>query len=390
MRLWPWGRQTRILDEQTAAALVTWGPTAAGINLSRAEALELAPVWACVQRISSAMAGLQIYTEPESSPVLPLLTERANPRLTAEAAKRKLIFDALVHGNGIALIERTVAGEPIGLWPIDGWRVSLPPVRSLDDRTYWYYPPPGQAGSGTRVELDGDDLIHIYGMSSTGYWGISAVDRCRDMLAHYMAVERWGSYFFANASTPSGLLSVPDASPAQIADIAASWKSAHGGAQVHKTAIIGGDARWTMVGPTMPEQGQYLGTRQALLEEIARIFSVPPTMIGDLTHGTYSNVEMEQRSFVSHTLEPWIQAFRSELIAKLGVTTSWRLDALQRGAPQERAAYYATMIGAGIMTAEQAAEMEGIPYEAEEEEITGGEADDGGGGGDGDDGGGDD
>ena len=120
-----------------------------------------------------------------------------------------------------------------------------------------------------------------------------------------IACEEYGAKFFANGATPGGVLEHPGTikDPQRVRD---SWQAAFGGSSnANKVAVLEEGMKYTPISIS-PEQAQFRETRKFQINEIARIFRVPPHMVGDLEKSSFSNIEQQSLEFVKYTLDPWV------------------------------------------------------------------------------------
>jgi HK97 family phage portal protein len=146
-----------------------------------------------------------------------------------------------------------------------------------------------------------------------------------------------------------------------------SWNSAFGGsANSNKVAVLEEGMKYTPISIS-PEQAQFLETRKFQIDEIARIFRIPPHMIGDLDKSSYSNIEQQSLEFVKYTLDPWVsrweQSMRRALLRpeeKKDYFFKFNVDGLLRGDYQSRMNGYATARQNGWMSANDIRELENL------------------------------
>lgn len=179
-----------------------------------------------------------------------------------------------------------------------------------------------------------------------------------------IACEEFGAKFFANGAAPSGVLEHPGTikDPAKVRD---SWNSTFGGsANSGKVAVLEEGMKYTPISIS-PEQAQFLETRKFQINEIARIFRVPPHMVGDLEKSSFSNIEQQSLEFVKYTLEPWVVRWEQALSrALLSITEKptyffkFNLEGLLRGDYQSRMNGYAIARQNGWMSANDIRELE--------------------------------
>ena len=158
--------------------------------------------------------------------------------------------------------------------------------------------------NGVTVRLKPSDVLHIPGLGFDGLVGYSPIAMAKNAIA----TEEYGSKFFANAATPSGILEYPGTvkDPEKIRE---SWNASFGGSSnAQKVAVLEEGMKYTAISIS-PEQAQFLETRKFQIDEIARIFRVPPHMIGDLEKSSFNNIEQQSLEFVKYTLDPWRSSF---------------------------------------------------------------------------------
>ena len=193
-----------------------------------------------------------------------------------------------------------------------------------------------------------------------------------------IATEEYGARFFANGATPGGILEYPGVikDPDRVRE---SWNKGFGGSQnAGKVAILEQGMKYTPIS-IAPEQAQFLETRKFQINEIARIFRVPPHMVGDLEKSSFSNIEQQSLEFVKYTLDPWVvrweQSIQRTLLTaeeKNRYFVKFNLEGLLRGDYQSRMNGYATARQNGWMSCNDIRELENldrIPAEAGGDQI---------------------
>ena len=181
-----------------------------------------------------------------------------------------------------------------------------------------------------------------------------------------IAAEEYGSKFYANGAAPSGVLEHPGTlkDPSKVRD---SWTQTFGGSgNSHKIAVLEEGMKYTPISIS-PNEAQFLETRKFQINEIARIFRVPPHMVGDLEKSSFSNIEQQSLEFVKYTLEPWLVRWEQSL-ARVLISPSdkaqyfikFNVDGLLRGDYQSRMSGYATARQNGWMSANDIRELENL------------------------------
>ena len=193
--------------------------------------------------------------------------------------------------------------------------------------------------------------------------GYSPIALAKNSLGLSLACEDFGSSFFANGATPSGVLEYPNTvkDPEKVRD---AWRRAYGSGNRHKIAVLEQGMKYQSI--SIPNnEAQFLETRKFQVEEIARIYRVPLHMIGDLDHATFSNVEHLSLDFVKYSLDPWIvrweQSLQKALLSdseKGQYFVKFNVDGLLRGDYASRMQGYATARQNGWMSANDIREKE--------------------------------
>ncbi len=210
------------------------------------------------------------------------------------------------------------------------------------------------------------------GLGFDGLVGYSPIAMAKNAIGLAIAAEEYGSKFYANGAAPSGVLEHPGTlkDPARVRD---SWQATFGGStNSHKVAVLEEGMKYTPISIN-PSEAQFLETRKFQINEIARIFRVPPHMIGDLEKATFSNIEQQSLEFVKYTLEPWLirleQAMFRALLTKdekKQYFFKFNVDGLLRGDYQSRMNGYATARQNGWMSANDIRELENLDKIPEE------------------------
>ena len=231
----------------------------------------------------------------------------------------------------------------------------------------------GKAKDAGTVTLSSRDVLHIPGLGFDGLVGYSPIAMAKNAIGLAIATEEYGSKFFANGATPGGILEHPGVvkDPERVRE---SWNSAFGGsANANKVAVLEEGMKYTPISIS-PEQAQFLETRKFQIDEIARIFRVPPHMIGDLEKSSFSNIEQQSLEFVKYTLDPWVcrweQSMQRALLKadeKTLYFLKFNVDGLLRGDYQSRMNGYAVGRQNGWMSANDIRELENLDRIAKED-----------------------
>ena len=334
-----------------------FGGTSSGRAVNERTAMQTSAVYACVRILSESVAGLplHVYRQNEGSKeraanhsLQRLLHDEPNPEMTSFVFRETLMAHLLLWGNAYAQIIRDGRGYPIALYPLlpDRMSVGRNPNGEL---LYTYQSEKGQ------VKLRRENVLHIPGLGFDGLIGYSPIAMAKNAIGLALATEDYGSAFFANGANPGGVLEHPGViKPEQADRLRESWQSQFGGANAHKVAVLEEGLKFHQMS-IPPEQAQFLETRKFQINEIARIFRVPPHMVGDLEKSSFSNIEQQSLEFVKYTLDPWVirweQTLQQALILpgeKATVFIRFNLDGLLRGDYQNRMQGYSVGIQNGF------------------------------------------
>ena len=215
-------------------------------------------------------------------------------------------------------------------------------------------------------------MLHIPGLGFDGLVGYSPIAMAKNAIGMSMAAEEFGSTFFANGAMPSGLLEHPGVvkNPEKLRE---SWHAQFSGKNSHNVAVLEEGMTYKPMS-VPPNEAQFLETRKFQIDEIARIFRVPPHMIGDLDKSSFSNIEQQSLEFVKYTLNPWVvrweQAMHKALLLpaeKQQYFIKFNVDGLLRGDYQSRMNGYAVGRQNGWLSANDIREMENLNPISEEE-----------------------
>jgi len=361
-----------------------FGGTTSGKAVTERSAMQMTAVYSCVRILSEAVAGLPLhlyrYTEEGSKekavdhPLYTILHDEPNPEMTSFVFRETLMTHLLLWGNAYAQIIRNGKGEVIALYPLMPNKMTVD--RDQSGQLYYEYQTSQEEAhtmKGSLVRLSLRDVLHIPGLGFDGLVGYSPIAMAKNAIGLAIATEEYGSKFFANGATPGGILEHPGVvkDPERVRQ---SWNSAFGGSSnSNKVAVLEEGMKYTPISIS-PEQAQFLETRKFQIDEIARIFRIPPHMIGDLEKSSFSNIEQQSLEFVKYTLDPWVcrweQSMQRALLRpeeKKDYFFKFNVDGLLRGDYQSRMNGYAVGRQNGWMSANDIRELENLDRIPEEE-----------------------
>lgn len=360
------------------------GYSSSGQTVTERSAMQITAVYACVRVLSEAVAGLPLhlyhYTDHGSKekavdhPLYFLLHDEPNPEMTSFVFRETMMTHLLLFGNFYCQILRNGRGEVIGLYPLMPNRMRVD--RDESGKLYYEYQHQSdEAGTmkNETVKLTSYDVMHIPGLGFDGLIGYSPIAIAKNALGTSLATDEYASKFFANGAAPSGVLEYPGVvkDPEKLRE---SWNQTFGGSRNSgKVAVLEEGMKYTPISIN-PQESQFLETRKFQVDEIARIFRVPPHMIGDLEHATYSNIEEQSLEFVTYVLQPWLIRIESAIHRSLltreekkNYFARFNVDGLLRGNYESRMQGYATGINNGFMSPNDVRELESMDRIPDEE-----------------------
>ncbi|TCT14583.1 HK97 family phage portal protein [Natranaerovirga pectinivora] len=353
-----------------------FGPTTSGKTVNEKTALQTTAVYACVRILAETIASLPLHTYEYTKAgkekainhhLYQLLHDEPNPEMTSFVFRETLMSHLLLWGNAYAQIIRDGNGKVICLYP-------LLPNKMVVDRTssgeiYYNY----SKENGEQAYLTKEEVIHIPGLGFDGLVGYSPIAMAKNAIGMAIATEEYGASFFSNGANPGGVLEHPGIlkDPKRVRD---SWNSVYQGSNnANKVAVLEEGMSFKPIG-IPPEQAQFLQTRKFQINEIARIFRIPPHMIGDLEKSSFSNIEQQSLEFVKYTLDPWVirweQAMQKALLLpseKNKYFIKFNVDGLLRGDYQSRMNGYAVGRQNGWLSANDIRELENLNRIPEEQ-----------------------
>ena len=345
-----------------------FGRADSGERVDEKSAMQIATVYACVRLLAETVAGLPLHLyrakdggsakeRAMDHPLYKLLYRQPNPEMTSFSFREVMMTHLLLWGNCYAQIIRDGKNGVLGLYPL------LPENMEIDrdDKGQIFYiyhaytdEKPGE--NNKDIYFRRDEIFHVPGLGFNGLVGFSPIAMMKNALGTTLAVEKYGSSFFKNGAQPSGVLEHPGVlkDPSKIRE---NWSAVYGGANnAHKVAVLEEGMQYKAIS-LPPEDSQFLSTRQFGVNEICRIFRVPPHMVQDLEHATFSNIEHQSINFVVHTLTPWLVRFEQAIVKDLLMEEEqdeyfpkFNVDGLLRGDYQSRMQGYATGISNGFLS----------------------------------------
>lgn len=373
--------QDNVRDSGT---LFVFGKASSGEQVDERSAMQIATVYACVRLLAESVAQLPLHLykaktpdEQEKAtdhPLYKILYREPNPEMTSFSFWEAAMTHLLLWGNSYSQIIRDGKNTVLGLYPLLPENVEI-------DRTdkgelyYIYHAYTDEVPGDTNKDIifRRDEIMHIPGLSFNGLVGFSPIAMMKNSLGTTMAVEKYGSAFFRNGAQPSGVLQHPGVlkNPEKIRE---NWSQVYGGPNnAHKVCVLEEGMEYKAIS-LPPEDSQFLSTREFGVEEICRIFRVPPHMVQDLKRSTFSNIEHQSIDFVVHTLDPWLVRIEKAIVKDLLIEEEkdiyfpkFNVDGLLRGDYKSRMDGYSVGISNGIISPNEARKKENMAPLREDE-----------------------
>ena len=343
----------------------TPAPNAGGVS----GAMQLSAVWACLRLLTDAISTLPLDTfERRNGSRIPfrprpMYLDFDAPGLTRVQYLTQVVMSLLTDGNAFVATPRDRLGEPTGLVVLDPTKVKV----ERDGMTITY-----RVGEGTYSTVD---VMHIAGVLLPGSLrGLSPIGAAREVVEGASEAQRFGKSWFANASVPPAVIKMPatndgPADADRAKRVAQTWHDTHGGtSNAGKVGVLTDGAELQTVAVANKES-QWLESRQFSVQEIARIFGVPPHLIADSSNSTSwgSGLAEQNLAFGQFSLRPWIERIEdahNRLLTshgQRGVFMKLNLDALLRASLSDRYSSYATGIHGGFLAPNEARRWEDLP-----------------------------
>lgn len=326
------------------------GNSNSGVMVDEVRAMQTSAVYACVKILAETVASLPLHLYrrskkgkkelAEEHPLFSCLYEIPNDEMTSFEFRETMMTSLLLYGNAYARIIRK-QGHVTELWylkpqymsvdrDVTTGKIKYTYSDDITNKTYVYKP---------------SQIFHIKGLSLDGVKGLSPIAQAREAVGLSLATEEYGAKFFGNGARPGGVLEHPGIvkDPEKLRD---SWNQVYQGSKnSHKVAVLEEGMKYHTIG-IAPEDAQFLETRKYQVNEICRIFRVPPHLVGDLERATFSNIEHQSIEFVQHTIRPWIVRWEQEISRALL-------------SDEERTIYFARFNVDGLLRGDYKSRMEG-------------------------------
>lgn len=332
-------------------------------KVSEEKALGIDAVYACVNLYARTLASMPLLLYEKGAdgkkravdhPLYHLLHNEPNPNMTSHTFRKMMEASLKLYGNAYAYIEFDKNYQVKALWPFKPGSVF--PQRSLQTGELFY---DVTMFDGTARRLRAYEMLHIPGLGFDGISGRSPIRQFAETMGLNLDIKSYGRSFFKNGARPTGILKHPgELSEAAQERIRNKFNRRYSGPQNSgKIMVLEEGMTYESIG-VPPEEAQFLESRKYSVTEIARIYGVPPHMIADLEHATYTNIESQDINFAKHSIVPECVNWEQELMRKLlndaeqeRYEIEFNMEGLVRGDMQSRYQAYAIGRQWGFLTA---------------------------------------
>lgn len=335
-------------------------------------ALGVPAIFAAVNFIPGTLAGLPLHLyrrkgsgrdKVSDTPLARILHDAPNEEQSSFEFRKWFFEQVLTGGRGLAFIERSASREITNIWPLDASKVT---IRRENGRKLYEY----KGDSGRKpVTYEASEVIDLpFMLKADGLSHRSPIMSNRSVVALTIAANDYSTKYFKNGGVPPFVVTGNFQSGKAMGIAADDLRDAvRKAAKERRQALVLPDGLEMKSIGADADKTQLVETKRFLIEEIARIYALPPTFLQDLTHGTFSNTEQQDLHFVKHTLKRWVEAFEQELNLKLfgrqnkKFFVEMSMDGLLRGDFKTRMEGYARAVQSGILKPNEVRQMENRP-----------------------------
>jgi HK97 family phage portal protein len=351
-----------------------------GVRVDSDSALQCTVVLACIRVLATSVAGLPLHIYrrlpgggkeiAREHPLYRVVHSRPNGWQTSFEWREQMMLHLLSHGD--AYNEKVYDGPRVKeLIPLHPSRMTV--ERAKTGMLRYDYREEGGKSSGYVQRA----IMHVRGMSDDGVTGLNTIELARNAIGLALACELHGASWFGNGARPGLVLTTDNTVSQEYAEsLRIQWERMHGGPRrANKTAILQGGLKPVPLGGGNMQESQFLETRRFEVEEICRLFGVPPHLVGDLSRSSFSNIEQQSLDFLTNGLVPWLRRIESamqrdllddddEYFVEFDTRGSLRADAAGR------AAYYNTLSTLGVASVNEIRAWENMnPVEGGDERF---------------------
>lgn len=373
------GRTIKLTDGSFWRGFFGLGTTS-GKTVNYDTALALDTVWACVNLRANMLGTLPCmvyekdgYTVADTHELYDLLHYLPNLDETASDFWKMCSMSLDLDGNFFAE-KRMNGGRLTALNPLHPLSVEV----KRNERNDRYYE---VTEDGKKRRIPENRMLHVRSTVLPGCdRGLSPIGVVRNTIGNAIAAEETAGKMFANGMQASGFLQSDQVLKAdqrkQVSDMIQQYS---GSDRAGKVMVLEAGLKYNQLSIN-PEDAQMLETRQFSVEQICRIFGVPPVMIGHAANGTTawgSGIEQLILQFTKSGLRPMLKSIESAIyrdlldaVGRRAYKVEFNLEGLLRGDSAARAEFYSKMVQNGIYTRNHARKLENLPPVDGADELT--------------------
>jgi HK97 family phage portal protein len=358
----------------TAASLVDWlsgTVNDSGMRVTEKTALGMPAIYRAVSLISGACAGLPLVAYNKNDRLtqvdLPILDQPC-PGLTSFEFWEYAYLSMLTHGNFYAFKNMDARGQVTSIVPIHpsalkvGRNDKAADANNPTGKLFLYSTPTGGEKTYTPVEI-----LHIPALGYDGITGVSPIRLMAQGIGTAMAAEKFTAKQFSSGSLMSGILQTDQRlTEDQSEELATRWRSKVAGlARAHDIVVLGSGAKFQPIQFSQADL-QMLEVRKFQVVEVARMFGVPPHLLGDVERSTSWGTGIEQQAigFVTYSLKSWLTRVEQRVSLEVmpgRLFAQYDINNLMRGDSAQRAAYLTAMWNIGALNRDEIRAEEGRP-----------------------------
>ncbi len=361
------------LEARSTIGVNGWPVPLSATSVTPESAQGVGACYAAVALIAEAIGSLplKLYRQDGDDrkaatehPLHTVLHRAPNGQQSATEFWEWMVSSMLLTGNAYAKVTRGFDGQVRSLDPMVTSNVTI--MRKGETIAGYEY----TNRDGVRERLLPAEVFHLrHRAGNDPLVGVSPITAARAVIQLAQAEAQHGQSTFDNGTRASGIISMPGRlKPEQRTAIAASWASQYaGGANAGKVPVMEEGSTFTPISLSLADS-EWVASRRFSVEEVARIFKVPPVLIGDLSHSTYSNSVAMDQFFAKHTLGRHLSAIEGAINRQLLTPQAARtmyaefsLEGLLRGSSTERAQFYSTAVNDGWLRRSEVRKLENLP-----------------------------
>jgi HK97 family phage portal protein len=336
-------------------------PSASGMTVTEDTSLRLSAVYACVRLISDTIStlpydqyirrdGQRFAYSPKDSWI-----DRPSTEMPRTTFWKQIIISLLLDGNAFVLVTRS-GNEIVDLTPLNPNQVR---VERRDGRKVFIINNTQTVGT--------DQMLHLTEMLMPGELrGVSRIMQAKESLGLGLALEEYAAQFFGNGAYAGGVLEFPDKlSPEQRKEIRDTWNAVHQGPKrAHRVGMLWGGGKFNPL-TVDPTASQLVDQRKFAVEEIARIFRVPPFMLGVSENAAmaFASIEQQQLFFRQHTIQPYVEMLEDHfqmLLENPATFIKFNMSSIVRADLSSRYSAYNVALLAGFMSVNDVRRLEDL------------------------------